>query len=127
MAVCGPPPRNYPPVVDLRVCVQGEATVEVYRRYFAAATAAEPGDGQECDVTVRRSILNAGKVVARSAYDGSVLAEPLGPPIPNIDESIATEPSSPPIEGQDKSAGQSQCRRARTRPTSSRIGISAPE
>jgi hypothetical protein len=79
MAVCGPPPRNYPPVVDLRVCVQGEAAVEVYRRYFTAATAAEPDDGRECDVTIRRSLLNAGKVIARSAYDGSVLAEVLGP------------------------------------------------
>ena len=61
------------------MCVQSEAAVEVYRRHFIAATAAEPDDGRECDVTVRRSLLNAGKVIARSAYDGSVLAEVLGP------------------------------------------------
>lgn len=79
MAVCGPPPRNYPPVVDLRVCVESEAAAEVYRRHFAAATAAEPQDGLECDITVRRALLNAKKVIVRSAYDGAVLAEILGP------------------------------------------------
>lgn len=79
VAACGPPPRDAPPVVDLRVCVENEAAVALYRPHFKAAVAAEPRDGRECDVSVRAATLNAGKVTVRSAYDGSVLAEILGP------------------------------------------------
>ncbi|MBI4062242.1 MAG: hypothetical protein HY403_12535 [Elusimicrobia bacterium] len=53
--------------------------MEAYRRHFRAATAAEPRDGRECDVTVRGTLLNAGKITLRSAYDGSILAEIEGP------------------------------------------------
>ena len=73
-AACAPPPRDVPPVLDLRVCVEGEAAVELYARHFKGATATGP-----CDVTVRDTALNAGKVTVRSAYDQSVLAEIEGP------------------------------------------------
>ncbi|MDD5302628.1 MAG: hypothetical protein PHS14_05900 [Elusimicrobia bacterium] len=79
LIACGPPPRDVPPVVDLRVCVENEESVALYRPHFKTAVAAEPRDGRECDAAVRGATLNAGKVTVRSAYDGSVLAEILGP------------------------------------------------
>lgn len=79
LAACGPPPRNYPPLADLRVCVENEAAVEAYRPHFKAPVAAEPRGGLMCDATVRAEDRNGGKVTVRSAYDGTVLAEILGP------------------------------------------------
>ena len=79
LAACGPPPRNYPPLADLRLCVENEAEVEAYRPHFKAPVAAEPRGGRMCDATVRAEDRNGGKVTVRSAYDGSVLAEILGP------------------------------------------------
>lgn len=76
---CAPPGRNVPPVVDLRVCVGSEAEVEVYRRYFKAAAVAEGRGGRDCDVVASGTVLNAGKVTLRSAYDGVILAELEGP------------------------------------------------
>ncbi len=75
LAACAAPQREVPPVVDLRVCVQSEADAELYRRHFKTAVAAEPRGGRECDAVVRSETLNAGKVVVRSAYDNSMLAE----------------------------------------------------
>lgn len=79
LAACGPPVRDIPPFVDLRVCVESEADVEAYRRHFKSAVAAEPRGGRECDVSVRAAKLHAGKVTVRSAYDDSILAEIHGP------------------------------------------------
>ena len=61
--------------MDLRACVESDEAAESYRRYFKAASAAEPRGGRECDFTVRGTKLDAGIVTLRSAYDGSVLAE----------------------------------------------------
>lgn len=79
LAACGPPPRDVPPVADLRVCVENEAAVEAYRPHFKAPVAAEPQRGRMCDASVHTEDRNGGKVTVRSAYDGSVLAEILGP------------------------------------------------
>ena len=66
--------------LDLRICVETESVVEAYAKHFAAAVAAEPRGGRDCDLTVRAgSALNAGSATLRSAYDGSVLAEIDGP------------------------------------------------
>jgi hypothetical protein len=75
LAACAAPRREVPPVVDLRVCVQSEADVELYHRFFKVAVAAEPRGGRECDAVVKSETLNAGKVIVRSAYDNSMLAE----------------------------------------------------
>jgi len=75
LAACAPPAREVPPVVDLRVCVENEAQVELYHRYFKAAVATPPRGGRDCDAVVTASTMDAGKVTVRSAYDGSVLAE----------------------------------------------------
>lgn len=79
LAACTPPPREAPPVVDLRVCVEKDADVELYRPHFKEAVAAEPRGGRNCDIAVRATTLNAGKVAVRSAYDEAVLAEIEGP------------------------------------------------
>lgn len=78
-AACGPPVRDIPPVVDLRVCVEKEADVEAYRPHFKSAVAADPRGGRECDVSISASRMHAGKVTVRSAYDGEALAEIHGP------------------------------------------------
>lgn len=75
-AACAAPAAKPSPRIGLRVCVSEPRFVEAYAERFAGATAAEPRGGRECDVTARApSALNAGKVVLRSAYDGSVLVE----------------------------------------------------
>lgn len=79
LAACGPPPREVPPVVDLRVCVQTEQEIEAYRPHFKAPVAAEPKGGRMCDAVVRAEDRDGGRVTVRSAYDESVLAEILGP------------------------------------------------
>lgn len=79
LAACGPPVRDIPPFVNLRVCVESESDVEAYRRHFKSAVAAEPRGGRECDVSVRAATMHAGKVTVRSAYDDSILAEIHGP------------------------------------------------
>lgn len=75
LAACAPPAREDHPVVDLRVCVENEAAVEAYRRFFKTAVFAEPRGGRSCDVVVQTATMHAGKVTVRSAYNGEVLAE----------------------------------------------------
>lgn len=54
--------------------------VEPWGREFAEAVVSEPREGRACDVAARAaSLLNAGKVTLRSAYDGSVVTEIEGP------------------------------------------------
>lgn len=79
LAACGPPVRDIPPFVNLRVCVENAADIEAYRPHFKSAVAAAPHDVRECDVSVRAAKMHAGKVTVRSAYDGEVLAEIHGP------------------------------------------------
>lgn len=79
LAACRPPPRDVPPVVDLRVCVETAEEVEAYRPHFKTPVAAEPKGGRICDAVVRAEDRDGGKVTVLSAYDGSVLAEILGP------------------------------------------------
>ncbi len=80
VAGCAAPAPKAPPKLDLRVCVQEESLVEAWGAVFEKAAASEPREGRECDVTARAaSLLNAGKVTLRSAYDGSVLTEIEGP------------------------------------------------
>lgn len=79
LAACGPPVRDIPPTVDLRVCVENEADVEAYGRHFKSAVAAPLHDVRGCDVAVRAAKMHAGKITVRSAYDGEVLAEIHGP------------------------------------------------
>lgn len=79
LAACGPPPRENPPLIDLRVCVENAAAVDAYRAHFKAATAEDPRGGRACDASIRAEDAGGGKVTVSSAYDGSVLAEILGP------------------------------------------------
>jgi hypothetical protein len=80
LAACAAPLPKAPPKLDLRVCVQEESLVEAWAEHFSKAAAVEPREGRECDVVARAaSILNAGKVTLRSAYDGSVVTEIEGP------------------------------------------------
>ena len=76
LASCAAPAEKSAAALDLRVCVPDAAAVEAWGGHFALAVALEPREGRECDFTARAaSILNAGKVTLRSAYDGAVIAE----------------------------------------------------
>lgn len=79
LSSCAAPAAKAPPKVALRVCVEREDQAEPWSKYFERAAAVPPREGRECDVVASASVLNAGKVSLRSAYDGSPLAEVEGP------------------------------------------------
>jgi hypothetical protein len=79
LAACAGPHGKRPSVVDLRVCVSDERFVEPWSKSFVKAVTGDPREGRECDFTALPGSLNDDKVVLRSAFDGSVLAELEGP------------------------------------------------